>query len=198
MDSKRKILDAIARHKHPPVPLPDLDRLGFISGDQVAAFTATLTAIGGRSFQLGGKMAIAEKVRELWGGRGRVITTLDYLADVGEQVFPGDIIPQRLHDVELAIIEARYAVAENGAVWIPEVLMGHRIVPFICQHLAVVVPIGAILPTMHDAYRLIGSEQYGFACFIAGPSKTADIEQALVLGAHGPRTMTVFILVETT
>jgi L-lactate utilization protein LutC len=37
---------------------------------------------------------------------------------------------------------------------------------------------------------------YGFATFIAGPSKTADIEQSLVLGAHGPRSMTVFLLDE--
>ncbi|HXB07491.1 MAG TPA: LUD domain-containing protein, partial [Puia sp.] len=35
---------------------------------------------------------------------------------------------------------------------------------------------------------------YGFATFIAGPSKTADIEQSLVLGAHGPRSLTVFLL----
>ena len=33
-----------------------------------------------------------------------------------------------------------------------------------------------------------------FGVFIAGPSKTADIEQSLVLGAHGPKTMTVFVI----
>ena len=47
---------------------------------------------------------------------------------------------------------------------------------------------------MHEAYDLIGDKDYGFATFIAGPSKTADIEQSLVLGAHGPKTMTVFLL----
>jgi L-lactate dehydrogenase complex protein LldG len=40
----------------------------------------------------------------------------------------------------------------------------------------------------------IGNATYGFGAFIAGPSKTADIEQSLVLGAHGPKTMTVFLL----
>jgi L-lactate dehydrogenase complex protein LldG len=47
---------------------------------------------------------------------------------------------------------------------------------------------------MHEAYSKIGEQQYGFGVFIAGPSKTADIEQSLVLGAHGPRSMTVFLL----
>jgi L-lactate dehydrogenase complex protein LldG len=51
-----------------------------------------------------------------------------------------------------------------------------------------------ILDNMHQAYQRIGAEDYGFGTFIAGPSKTADIEQSLVLGAHGPKTMCVFIL----
>jgi L-lactate dehydrogenase complex protein LldG len=48
--------------------------------------------------------------------------------------------------------------------------------------------------TMHEAYEKIGRGDYGFGGFIGGPSKTADIEQALVLGAHGPITMTAFVM----
>ncbi len=49
---------------------------------------------------------------------------------------------------------------------------------------------------MHDAYDIIADQEYDFATFIAGPSKTADIEQSLVLGAHGPKTMMVFVINE--
>ena len=85
-------------------------------------------------------------------------------------------------------------MAENGAVWLTEEVMGQRIIPYICQHLAVIVNADNILPTLHEAYEKIGEGEYGFGGFIGGPSKTADIEQALVLGAHGPLSMTVFIV----
>ena len=84
-------------------------------------------------------------------------------------------------------------VAENGTVWLTEAALGQRIIPFICQHLAVLVEASTIVPTMHEAYSVIGKGDYGFGVFIGGPSKTADIEQSLVLGAHGPLSMTVFI-----
>jgi L-lactate dehydrogenase complex protein LldG len=72
--------------------------------------------------------------------------------------------------------------------------MGQRVLPYIAQHLAVIVREDSIVSTMHDAYAKIASEDYGFGGFIGGPSKTADIEQALVLGAHGPLSMTVYLI----
>ena len=72
--------------------------------------------------------------------------------------------------------------------------MIERAVPFICQHLALIIEKKDIVPSMHEAYDRIASSVYGFGTFIAGPSKTADIEQSLVLGAHGPRSMVAFIL----
>jgi len=74
--------------------------------------------------------------------------------------------------------------------------MGQRALPFITQHLAVIVNARNIVATMHDAYSSIGITNQGFGAFIAGPSKTADIEQSLVIGAHGPRSMSLFLVNE--
>ena len=52
----------------------------------------------------------------------------------------------------------------------------------------------AIVNDMHEAYAALRFDGAGFGVFIDGPSKTADIEQALVIGAHGPRSCTVFVV----
>ncbi len=49
--------------------------------------------------------------------------------------------------------------------------MGQRIIPYICQHLAVIVRAENIVPTLHEAYKEIGEGDYGFGGFIGGPLK---------------------------
>ena len=102
--------------------------------------------------------------------------------------------PNDLRNLNLMVCQGQIGVAENGAIWVPESYMMHRAAPFIAEHLVVVLSTGDIVPDVHTAYEEIEIDAEGFGVFIAGPSKTADIEQALVIGAHGPKSLTVFLV----
>lgn len=215
MTTREKILQAVRQNKPELTPLPDLTELARIASagfanDVAQRFGDVLTSIGGQLVPVAGWADIEEYVRENYTiGKHRIISTLPQLASVANMHWRSDaaladrpdaVLPHSLADVELAIITAHFGVAENGAVWVTEPLLGSvqnrplRAIPFIAQHLAVVLSAEDLVPTMHDAYARIGADDYTFGVFIAGPSKTADIEQSLVLGAHGPKTMTVFLL----
>jgi L-lactate dehydrogenase complex protein LldG len=68
-----------------------------------------------------------------------------------------------------------------------------RNLPFVAAHQVLVLEKASILPDMHQAYRQVDLDRSGFGVFIAGPSKTADIEQSLVIGAHGPVEHTILL-----
>lgn len=193
MSSRDQILANVLKNQPSLSPLPDMSLFKGAIQDNVQQYTDTFIGIGGKVFTVDDIDSIKALLREQFDVSKRMVTTLPELSDAME-LYSTTADPHTFEDVELAVIKAQLAVAENGAVWLPEQLMGQRIIPFICQHLAVVIDAKTIVPTMHEAYEIIGEGQYGFGAFIGGPSKTADIEQALVMGAHGPISMTVFIL----
>ena len=132
-------------------------------------FRASLAVVGARV------MTMAELETE-FPGRRRYDKTLDGLSLAG---------------IEVLEIDGDFGVAENGAIWLSEEALPHRVAPFICQHL--VINVKKIVPHMHAAYEELGKVNSGFGLFLSGPSKTADIEQSLVIGAHGARSLTVVI-----
>ena len=101
--------------------------------------------------------------------------------------------PHELSELSLAILQGKFGVAENGAIWLDEEDLEFRVLPFITEHLVIVLDKTQLVGNMHQAYRKIGTTHSAFGVFIAGPSKTADIEQSLVIGAHGAKSLKVII-----
>lgn len=101
---------------------------------------------------------------------------------------------EELNKIEHAIVQGNFGVAENGAIWLEDKDLPQRIIPFITQHLILKLDTNQIVPTMQEAYKQIRLSQTGFGVFISGPSKTADIEQSLVYGAHGAKELTVLLV----
>jgi len=98
-----------------------------------------------------------------------------------------------LHPLDLAIIHGKLGVAENGAIWVNAGDLPDRTIPFVCENLVIVLDSQKIVSNMHEAYQKTNSLDYSYGVFITGPSKTADIEQTLVVGAQGPRRMLVLL-----
>ena len=98
-----------------------------------------------------------------------------------------------LNGTDVGIIQGELGVAENGCVWIPQT-MKERAVCFISEELVILLDKKNILNNMHEAYKRVEMDNYGYGVFISGPSKTADIEQALVMGAQAARGVTVILI----
>lgn len=196
MSSREKMLAAIAKNKPELAPLPDLEDLGVQEADLAEKFTEVAVGIGSKVFPVKGYDEIQAILRKQFGSEKRILTTvpeLKSLAGEGDAELASPD-PHTFENVELAVMHGAFAVAENSAIWLTEEMTGQRVLPFICQHLSLIIHKSAIVADMHKAYKNIGEAAYGYGVFIAGPSKTADIEQSLVLGAHGPRSLTVFML----
>jgi L-lactate dehydrogenase complex protein LldG len=192
MSSREKILAAVKTNQPLLQQLPQLEGLTAIQyTNSQEQFTTVLKTIGGTIVEVKDTNAIIEYVNNNFNNYKNYVTTLTGLDPIKK--LDEHLDPHFLENIEVAIVKAIFAVAENGAVWLTNDEMRIRALPFICEHLAVVLDKKDIVNNMQDAYELIGNGSYDFGVFIAGPSKTADIEQSLVLGAHGPKTMTVFI-----
>lgn len=198
MSSRDKILSAIRANQPELTALSDVESLkGFADKENLLTqYTTIATNIGAKVYEVENMEEAKTIIQNNFETGKRIVSTIPEFRDVADtKEFLKDL-PVQLSDVELAILRSDLAVAENGAIWITEDQMGQRVLPFITQHLAVIIKAKNIVATMHDAYDSIGITNQGFGAFIAGPSKTADIEQSLVIGAHGPRSMSIFLISE--
>ncbi|WP_010588269.1 LutC/YkgG family protein [Schlesneria paludicola] len=195
MSARERILASVRQHLPQSSDLPGFDGPWITYPDPFAQFASVLEMIGGRAIRVAHEADITHELNSLPQFTSAKLTlSLVPAALTGTTSMEAINDPHELADIDFAILPGEVAVAENAAVWVNELKVRHRVIYFLCQHLALVVPASQLVNNMHEAYERITVTASPFGGFIAGPSKTADIEQSLVIGAHGPRSMTVFIV----
>jgi len=205
-NSKEAILTAIRNAQPPAAELPIVEGAWTTYTDRRQQFIDTLVGVGGTAICVRTLAELNESLRTLpVYAEARQIVSLVDGAGVANVDMAAIADPHDLAGVDVAILPGEFAVAENGAIWITDRKVPQRVAYYLCQHLVLVLRASEIVDHMHAAYERLRTAGQGgtsafagpvFGAFISGPSKTADIEQALVIGAHGPRSLTVYLLGE--
>lgn len=185
MNSREKILEKIKVIPRDPKPLPVIPNFEF-KGDIRGKFIQSIQGNKGEVISDHGLKDFLEINRF-----EKIICLAKGMESLSTMPLPTD--PHDLSDLEVAIIQGQFGVAENGAIWLTDENLGLRALPFITEHLVIVLEEKSLVDNMHAAYQKIGDQKSGFGLFIAGPSKTADIEQSLVIGAHGAKSLRVVL-----
>lgn len=194
MTSRDSILQDLRRNAPPLRPLPNA-MAGIEYANPAKQFEEVFTSVGGHCVHVLDAAALAQELAKLdVYANARTVASLVKEAP-GRNVDPEAVRdPHQLAELDVAILRPEFGVAENGAVWLPGSALGsNRAVFVIAQYLVLVLDSTQIVSNMHQAYARVQMERPGFGLFLSGPSKTADIEQSLVIGAHGARSCTLFL-----
>ena len=176
-----------------PVAMPSLN-FSPLDAPVLQVFRQMLAAVGGIAGAGSTLPEVDQFARSLLDGGSHVLSLVD---GVTGSIDTSTVhSPRQLAHVDYTIAPARLRVAENGSVWIDGRDLPQRSAVFICEHLVVTCHAASVVGTLSDAMRQLGSVAGNWGAFISGPSKTADIEQSLVIGAHGARSCTVFLLAD--
>lgn len=166
--------------------LPNYSNFGNTFEDPFKQFSTMLESVGGKAV-FAKKEELDTIIKDLYPEEKQIATNVE-ACTLGNFVANDIEDAHDLKDIDLAIVKGEFAVAENGAVWMKNSENRHRSLYFIAQNIVIVVEKSALVNNMHEAYEMISFDNPSYGVFVSGPSKTADIEQSLVIGAHGPKS----------
>lgn len=193
MSSRNEILESIKQNTQVRYEMPDLNKIRATTyPDLIGRFQEIMKQVGGEAVLLEEGQDINELILKMNPEATSIASTLP---DITCATFNPDEVaaPAELNGTDLAVIDGKLGVAENGAVWIEQDVKWKAIY-FISEKLVILLDRNRLVSNMGQAYKEVNTGAYGFGVFISGPSKTADIEQALVMGAHGARGVTVILI----
>ena len=173
--------------------------------EQIALFSSQCADLRAEFFLCADKAEMHERLAALAKENGwqRIAAHPGELTDeaVNSLALP-TLLTERGYDVaalekcDAALTECDALVAQTGSVLITSRSAGGRTLSALVPHHVVLTRREQLVPDLTAAFARL-SERYGdsypsLISFITGPSRTGDIERILVLGAHGPKRLTIF------
>ncbi|QIZ77131.1 LutC/YkgG family protein [Ferrimonas lipolytica] len=189
MSSRDAILAALEKVKVPHMAMPKIT-IEPNNQDLAGQYLEMIAKVGGTAIEVTSLVQVQDYLNDKISANEQVLSLVDGVS--GNRQL--DAQQHDLHNVDLALVPAKFGVAENGAVYVSSQDTGHRVTPFIAENLAALLRRSDLVANMHEAVKQVELNSGELGSFIAGPSKTADIEQALVIGAHGACSMTIFLI----
>lgn len=192
MSNKEDILKRYRANVHEKYDMPRLDDIkAIVYPDPLTQFIQMSQNVGGKVIEAKKDSDINTIVKELYPEAKQIASNLPEVTIATRNPDTVDSA-QALNGTDVGIIRGKFGVAENGCIWIPQ-QMKEKAVCFISENLIILLKKSEIVSNMHEAYRRIEFNDYGYGSFISGPSKTADIAQVLVMGAQAARSVTVVL-----
>lgn len=167
-----------------------------IEGSLDSCFQAELALIGGESFSFKTDVELYAGLNSFLVEK-RFSAVYSCLPDI-QNLLPNVFLNSEPYaDMDAAITECEFLVARTGSVLISSASYGGRQLNVFPPVHIVIAKRSQLVPFVTDALQALQEKYLGalpsLVSLISGPSRTADIEKTLVMGAHGPRELYVFI-----
>ncbi|MCP4725458.1 MAG: hypothetical protein GY863_10500 [bacterium] len=109
--------------------------------------------------------------------------------DIGQNDFKNSIA-----GIPASLVRASYAIADTGTLAFIYDDCGNTLPHFLPECIFAVIEKSRLLPDQVELFEKVSPDEAKNMVFVTGPSRTADIEKVLVLGAHGPKRLIVLMM----
>jgi L-lactate dehydrogenase complex protein LldG len=199
-----RIRTGLGRSAGEPVAPPPTVRLRIPEVEmesRIATMRMRIEALAGKTERTSDPRAV---VAEAIQGKTAVAANSPYLAQMGITMLPGvrtgitdrEELRQVCAVVDIGITSADYVLADTGTLVMIASPQEQRLISLLPPAHIAVVPKDRILTGLDELFTLVPTpaDASSSLVLITGPSRTADIEQILVRGVHGPGAITVVIV----
>ena len=171
---------------------------------RIASMLARVEALAGKTHRAATPADARALVAAVIAGKTAVASNAPFLAECGIADLPGvrsgigdrETLRELCATCNVGITSADYALADTGTLVMLSSPQEARLISLLPPAHLAVVPASRLLGSLDELFTLLPnpSEQTSSMVLITGPSRTADIEQILVRGVHGPGEITVVVV----